>query len=207
MLTTTNDWLGRVLSTSYPGDEVVSYTYNSLGQPKSLESSAMPGTTLVDLAYNMLGQITSAHLGNEATISNTYNTQLRLDSRNAVDGSSNSLMDFDYSYDNTGNITQIVDNTLGETLTYTYDSLSRLLTADAAASGTYRYRQAFTYDKINNILQVSSYNLMGWMPSQYPMAMVESNDSSPSKPNRLAQLPEDPTATPTTTETATSTAT
>lgn len=171
--TTTSDWLGRPLTVTYPGTDVVSYAYDALGQAKGMQSSAHANLTLAELAYNQMGQITNITLGKTtnpdqaaATIFNTYDTAggtYRLSNRLACPGKastpcpSSTLMNFSYSYDNAGNITQIVDNALNETHTYQYDSLDRLIFAKGVRNGgSAIYQQNYSYDKIGNILQVDN---------------------------------------------------
>lgn len=47
-MTTTSDWLGRPLSMTYPDGEELTYTYDALGRPDTLDSDT-PADTLVDL--------------------------------------------------------------------------------------------------------------------------------------------------------------
>ncbi|HEY2980308.1 MAG TPA: SpvB/TcaC N-terminal domain-containing protein, partial [Anaerolineales bacterium] len=63
-MTTVSDWLGRPVTMTYPDNDVVAYSYDSLGRPDHMTSSDNAGVTLADLAYNALGQITSQALGN-----------------------------------------------------------------------------------------------------------------------------------------------
>ncbi|MEW6402626.1 MAG: SpvB/TcaC N-terminal domain-containing protein, partial [Chloroflexota bacterium] len=143
-LRTVTDWLGRPLSTIYPDAEVLSYTYDALGRPTSLDSSANAGASLVEVAYNLLGQITNQTLGNSVLVTNSYeNGTNRLDTRVATN-SSGQILNFDYQYDPAGNITQIIDAALGETHTYQYDFLNRLTSAQAYTTGSptdYKYQQ------------------------------------------------------------------
>ena len=53
-----------------------------------------------------------------------------------------------YTYDPVGNLASLVDSVAGETLTYGYDELDRLL---SVASGS-AYSEAFTYDPLGSIL-------------------------------------------------------
>ncbi|MGD8457414.1 MAG: SpvB/TcaC N-terminal domain-containing protein, partial [Anaerolineales bacterium] len=159
IFTTTTDWLGRVESIVNP-DETITYTYDALGRPENFSSSDISGVTLADLAYNTFGQITSVALGNGALISNDYDTEnstFRLKNR-SVDVGPTNLLDFEYFYDLVGNITQINDNKLGEIITYQYDDLNRLTSAEAISDTDYAYRQQFEYDKVGNILEVSEWS-------------------------------------------------
>jgi YD repeat-containing protein len=160
--TTNSDWLGRPLTATNPDGETISYSYDALGRAKNFSSSAYASTTLASLAYNALSQITSEALGNGANISNAYDaTTGRLTSRQAntnatVTPTATPLMNFSYSYDNNGNITQIQDGTLNENATYTYDGLNRLTHANSTNTSTLAsiYNQNYTYDKLGDILWV-----------------------------------------------------
>ena len=66
------------------------------------------------------------------------------------------LIDFSYLYDQTGNITNIADNVLGETQTFQYDPLNRLINASDVSGTTNKYGQTFQYDKIGDIQQVKN---------------------------------------------------
>ena len=155
---TTSDWLGRVEQIKYPDNEEVTYGYDALGRVDTLVDGS--SSTLADLAYNVLGQITQLDLGNETQISNTYDfsdNTYRLTDR-IVDHSSTQYIDFDYFYDDVGNITQINDHKLDEILTYDYDDLNRLTSADAFVGSDFSYRQRFDYDKVGNILKVREWD-------------------------------------------------
>jgi RHS repeat-associated protein len=155
-MTTETDWLGRPLSVEYPGGETLTYEYDALGRPKNLSSDISAG--LVELTYNSLSQVTEVSLGNDVTVTNEYDSATnRLEQRSAENDSSQTLMDFGYQYDLSGNITKIQDALLGETHSYTYDSLNRLKTADAAHGPDFPYRFTYDYDKVGNILSANEW--------------------------------------------------
>jgi YD repeat-containing protein len=59
---------------------------------------------------------------------------------------SNSVLDLEYSYDNAGNITQIVNtDSSTEMQTYGYDALNRLTQA-SVTGGPAPYSESYTYD-------------------------------------------------------------
>ena len=165
--TNTSDWLGRALTVQNPDGEIISYTYDAMGQPEKLTSSDHPGKPLVELAYDVLGRITETTLGNDVIVSNTYDSStMRLTSRTA-NKESTELMDFNYqAYDDNGNITRIFDGMRGETIDYEYDELNRLKSAvaQAGASNTI-YNQAFEYDPLGNILSVNNLELPTALPT------------------------------------------
>jgi RHS repeat-associated protein/uncharacterized repeat protein (TIGR01451 family) len=207
-LTTRSDWLGRPLSLAYPDSDVVSYQYNALGQAQSLASSAHAGQSLADLAYNALGQVTTLALGSAATITNTYDTgsgTYRLQNRKAV-ADSLALLDFSYLYDNAGNITQITDVRLGETLTYQYDPLNRLTLAQDTQAGTTLYRQSFSYDQVGNILQVDQSGVQAAVPGEQNL-LISSTTRDQGFTDAAVSQRRQTTATETSTPSATATGT
>ncbi len=155
---TSSDWMGRVEKIKYPDNEEVTYNYDALGRVDNLEDGA--SNTLANLAYNVLGQITQIDFGNNAQVSNAYDftdDTFRLTDR-IVDYSSTEYINFEYFYDDVGNVTQINDNKLDEILTYDYDDLNRLTSAEAFVGTDYSYRQQFEYDKVGNILKIREWD-------------------------------------------------
>ncbi|MEJ0001950.1 MAG: immunoglobulin-like domain-containing protein [bacterium] len=78
------------------------------------------------------------------------------------------LQNLTYSYDNVGNITQIIDTSntsSAKTANYVYDDLNRMTSATitAVASGQSTYTHTFTYDAIGNISTgpIGSYTYAG----------------------------------------------
>ena len=70
------------------------------------------------------------------------------------------LQDLNFTYDNNGNITQIIDaseTSTSKTVAYVYDDLNRLTsaTATSVASGQSTYTHTFTYDAIGNFTNKS----------------------------------------------------
>ncbi len=84
---------------------------------------------------------------------NTLGSQnLRLTDLVTQNGGGTTLQNLHYSYDNAGNIQQIVDGVWGETSNYQYDDLNRLLSA-SVSSGPNPYTQGWSYDPLGNITQ------------------------------------------------------
>jgi RHS repeat-associated protein/uncharacterized repeat protein (TIGR01451 family) len=167
---TTVDWLGRLQEVVYGDGETITYTYDALGRPVSMASDEIitppenDGDLLVDLAYNVLGQVTSATLGNGAVLSNAYGQEgqdlFRLANRTVVFNNQD-LLNFEYTYDPIGNITQIKDHVLVETIDYEYDDLNRLVSAEAVSNTETEYFQLFNYDQLGNITNVVDYTTDG----------------------------------------------
>ena len=60
----TYDPMDRVVTTTYPDNEVVRNTYNTAGQPATLRSDTYSYNYVSSASYNALGQITQMNLGN-----------------------------------------------------------------------------------------------------------------------------------------------
>jgi YD repeat-containing protein len=120
----------------YPADQngnagpTDSYTYDNMGRLSSNGATWGPAGELLTFAngtrtYNNLGQLT----------------------RIAAPGT----MDMQYIYtpgQNNGRVGQTIDGVSGETVSYTYDALNRLATAQTASSA---WGQAYTYDGWGNL--------------------------------------------------------
>ena len=82
-----------------------------------------------------------------------YNALLQLTQRTTISGSA-TRMNMTYNYtagaDN-GQIASSVDAVTGETITYQYDSLMRLVNASSTISGNSHWSDAYTYDGFGNL--------------------------------------------------------
>ncbi|MCP4165122.1 MAG: RHS repeat protein, partial [Chloroflexi bacterium] len=145
---TTNSWdaLDRPTQITYPNGEAQSISYDEEG----VDQLVAGGTTILsDVGYNERSQLRKLTLGNSNAADVTYsyygaseNYQLQTISWQS------SEPDFNYGYDNVGNITSLSTDT-GETQSFGYDQLNRLTSA-SATSGT-NYSHIYSYDKIGNL--------------------------------------------------------
>jgi RHS repeat-associated protein len=105
--------------------------------------------TVASASYGIAGQLTGmSYFG--WSESREFNNLLQMTHQWVSNGSSN-VMDMRYNYTagaNNGRITSSVDGIIGETVNYTYDSLSRLSSA-AATNGA--WNQSYTYDGFGNL--------------------------------------------------------
>jgi len=136
------------------GSETLTYAYNAMGALSSLSGVS---TYVSQVHYDASGQMTDQLLGNGLMQQSCYdaNTE-RLVSTRTYSGSlqscvvtmpANARLNLGYSYQNNGNISQMVDHTRGdETLNYTYDELDRLFSVSGA------YSKSYTYNEIGNIV-------------------------------------------------------
>ena len=81
-------------------------------------------------------------------------------------------MTYNYSStQNNGQITSSVDNTSGETITYTYDALKRLLEADGL-----NWKEKYVYDGFGNLTQMNPSGILSGMPSIHLSIAVDANN-------------------------------
>jgi RHS repeat-associated protein len=140
----------RVVSTTYPDDEVVTQTYDG-GSPDTLASSL--GETFVeDTAYNAAGQITTLELGNGLQTIYDYDARnLRL-LGTQTEGPAGALQDLAYTYDPVGNVLTVTDGANdGQVQQFRYDSLDRLTHAWTTGGGYGAYDRRYAYDATGNI--------------------------------------------------------
>ena len=136
---------GRVTRLTYPaatggGGQSYDYGYDTMGRLKTMQDPNDPyhGWIISDATYGPAGEMfTMSGVVNETR---TYNSRLQLSSFNSTT----------YNYGTTANNGRIVSETAsGETVTYQYDELNRLLKAETVA--TPGWGQQFTYDAFGNL--------------------------------------------------------
>jgi RHS repeat-associated protein len=110
-------------------------------------------TMLSGVTYNAAGQMTQ--MGSE---SRTYNVMGQL--TNVHNGTFNITYNYS-STQNNGKITSQVDNLTGEQVTYAYDSLNRLISAQAGST----WGQGFAYDPFGNLTDKTA--LAGSVPTMH----------------------------------------
>jgi len=82
----------------------------------------------------------------------TYNSRLQLTGLTTTGSFTQAAMNFTYNYSataNNGQITSMTNNVSGETVTYAYDALKRLI---GASTNTGTWGQSFAYDGFGNML-------------------------------------------------------
>ncbi len=152
-LQSTYDELDRLATVTFPNGERTEYRYGDHGQPVTLGSSVR-GPLVTNASYNALLKATSIALGNGLSVAYQYwgveyrpagnpNGHFGLP-RSVVAGA---LQNLTYDYDNVGNVTQIVDARVNETINYGYDDLDRLI---SAASGL--FSEAYSYNAIGTFV-------------------------------------------------------
>ena len=135
----------------YPTSEYYQYrsSYDSMGRLAGIDqydqvNSAWNNIGAAD--YNTAGQIATLWTTWAGTETRTYNSLLQL-TRTTIPG----VMDMEYGYmagQDNGRIAQSKDWTGGEEVTYAYDSLQRLISAETTGP---EWGAAYTYDGFGNL--------------------------------------------------------
>jgi RHS repeat-associated protein len=119
-------------------------------------------TTIIQQTdYNPLGQITYQKSGNGIQTAYTYDENKLYRLTNKTTTGNTTYQNLTYTYDNVGNITQIVDaSSVSGThnSTYQYDSLYRLTqtqTTSPVSGANHNFTQTYQYSPIGNILNKS----------------------------------------------------
>jgi RHS repeat-associated protein len=124
------------------------YSYDSMYRLGGMKTSG--GTTIVNnVSYNAASQLLTMTFGN-TTETRGYNILNQLTSLNAQNVPSGTIENLNYNYStgtNNGKIGSMYNAVSGETVTYTYDSLNRLLTANGSGWG-----QQYGFDSFGNLL-------------------------------------------------------
>ncbi|MEW6600556.1 MAG: DUF6531 domain-containing protein, partial [Nitrospirota bacterium] len=139
----TYDLYGNLLTATYPGGRVITYSYNNLNKAASVTDTylGVPRTLVSSITYQPFGDITSMTYGNGIVTTKTYNNRYQLNGLTI-----SNLKQLSYTRDNTGNITAIIDTLNPSTnKSYTYDNLYRL------SSSTGQWGSlSYTYDGVGN---------------------------------------------------------
>jgi RHS repeat-associated protein len=152
----TYNGLGAVATIAYPGTVSLNvttpgpsynYSFDSMERLSGMKTSG--GATIVNnVTYNAANQFLTMTFGT-TTETRGYNTLNQLTSINAQN-TSGTIENLTYNYPtgtNNGKVSSMYNAVSGETVTYTYDSLNRLLTANGSGWG-----QQYGFDAFGNLL-------------------------------------------------------
>lgn len=145
------DKSGNRTRITYPSGGIVAYTHDYAGREVTVSRN---GTTLVQSAsYLPFGPLRELVLGNGTTRTVAHDQRYRT-TQNKLSGPQGAIAQYDYAYDNVGNVTAITDAIApAYNRAFSYDDLSRLVTATTGGalwgSGT------FQYDDMGNLRQAS----------------------------------------------------
>jgi YD repeat-containing protein len=138
--------LSQVLTLKYPAGgqtvETVSTTYNAQNLPQTLNGT---NGYISSASYNASDQLTNLTFPSGTTTNYTYDPKML---RLTALVTSGNIQNLSYQYDKVGNVKTITDALRGETTTFTYDDLNRLLTASIPNM----YAHSWSYNNIGNML-------------------------------------------------------
>ena len=153
---TAYDTGGRVLSQNYPdNDSVGPLGYDAAGRLKSVPDLVGP------ILYDARGNQTNVTRANAVTTAFGYSPQRGwLLTQLTNNTSPTPLQDVTYTRDALGRITAVASSLAGDSWTYGYDGLDRLLSADNATDNG--LDQTFTYDLVGNMVTNSLVGTYGY---------------------------------------------
>jgi large repetitive protein len=149
--------LGQKSSLIYPDGAQYSYTYDANNQLSTVNfPSGFGSITFNSYIWTVPSQIT---LPGGSVRNQSYDGLLRLKDFSVKDPGQSSVMSYQYSYDNTNNITSKTTEK-GKT-DYSYDTLDHLTAA--TYSGTGQANESYTYDSVDNRLTDSKTAAATWV--------------------------------------------
>ncbi|MDA8440055.1 MAG: hypothetical protein M0Z51_14520 [Propionibacterium sp.] len=132
----------NLIGVRYPSGNHVSYDYDTNNRLVRVYDDARGLEFARDFTYRPSGALASYTSGNGIINTVTFDDETEQPTHIA---SSGSVLDLAYSYDDAGNVTEILDGRQGQNATYQYDALRRL-TAATGPWGTL----AYGYDAVGN---------------------------------------------------------
>lgn len=150
----TYDSLNRVVTTTYPDNEVVENSYSDRGLLLKVRSVTYNQDYAASLGYNALGQMVTKISGNNKVTTYEYYDDNAFPSTGPATFrlrrvSTPGLQDLTYSYDNIGNVSGINDALKSATQSFGYDDLHRLTSASSAAAPSFAY--SYDHSAIGNL--------------------------------------------------------
>jgi RHS repeat-associated protein len=141
-------------TTGNPTNTAFTYNYENMGRPSTMSLQSGGNNVVNGVGYNAGNQLTSMSYGdavNGINETRSYNTMNQLTYLGATWGSYPSLQSFSETYNfsstqNNGQITSVSEGT-GETVSYQYDRLKRLISANSSSGST----QTYGYDGFGNM--------------------------------------------------------
>jgi YD repeat-containing protein len=146
------------ITMTYPDGEVLNYTYNS---QMLLNSMSGINSYITSSNYDDVGRMTNRQLGNGLTQTYSYyqwDEAALVDNQSIAQGgrlkstSVGTIQSLGYIYDAAGNIRTITDAIDGETQSFSYDSLNRLVSA-TATNGSAPYSETYGYNNLTGNLE------------------------------------------------------
>jgi RHS repeat-associated protein len=154
------DEANRVEKLTYPDDMEILYSYDDLNRTTEIKRyvDGSNDEILMDgIQYNTENLLTQFDVGNDLRTTFSYDSRNRLSTLDLKDGAT-SFLDLDYTYDDGGNITQLINGWRdtdtdwnSDTESYSYDGLGRLTSGSCNA-----WSHSYSYDKVGNIASKDS---------------------------------------------------
>jgi RHS repeat-associated protein len=148
------DTANRLATVTYPDSMKVLYSYDDLNRITEIKryiDGVNDEILMENVQYNTESLLTQFEYGNNLQATFSYDSRDRL-STVAVKNGATSFLDLDYTYDNTSNVTQLVNgwrdtslNWHSQTESYSYDGLNRLTSASCAS-----WSHTYAYDNVGN---------------------------------------------------------
>ena len=152
----------NLISIINPDNSETKYEYNNGGVIEKIlyrkDQTSNFSEIISDIDYSPNGQMSDLYFNNGAITHNTYdpNNLYRLSTKTTIVSGKDNLQNLNYSYDNVGNITQIVDSSdtnTNKTINFTYDDLYRLIFVQAINTANNQdYNRTYGYNAIGNIM-------------------------------------------------------
>ncbi len=150
----TYDRQGNVTQTTHPNSAVTVYDYGVNGKVSDITHAS---TLLATIDYGVHGKPETITYGNGVVSTFTYddNNLYELTNKQSETSGSAIIQDLTYTYDSVGNITDIVDDSGGQsdrTMEFGYDDLYRLTSVLATSTANNQnYSHTYAYSPIGNI--------------------------------------------------------
>lgn len=142
------DVAGRVLWQIYPDGDSVGSPGNPIAYDGAGRTASIPGVT-ASATYDARGWVTSATRANGVVTTYGYSPERGwLESLETLSGAT-TVQDFTYQRRADGQILGITSSFFGESWTYAYDDLKRLISATNADETA--YSRTYAYDTVDNI--------------------------------------------------------
>jgi RHS repeat-associated protein len=140
---------GKITNVTYPFDATTSttpqynYSYDTMMRPAGMTD--LSSTLVSSVAYGPANEMLSMSY-NGGTETRTYNSMLQLTQLVNTTPGQNLNITYTFPSGNAGKITSQTDNLSGETISYQYDSLNRLIQGSAST-----WSQTYSYDGFGNL--------------------------------------------------------
>lgn len=149
-LSVTYDAQGRVATLRYPSGFTVAYAYTALGYLRQASDNATGQVLWTATARDAEGHLTGQAAGNGIATTQAFDPQTgRLTAIQA--GANGAVENLTLTYDGRGNLLTRADAATGVSESFSYDPMSRLLTANVANGPA----KSFSYDATGNLLTKS----------------------------------------------------